>query len=163
MQCVLRELREVLVLEIRFRQIARAVIVKQNKILIAKMKGAHSFLPGGGVEPGEGAKSALQRELQEELGIESCSVGRFLGAMEVFIEEVPNEAYLHEVCHLFEVCVDSLNPTSNPVSTESHLEFYWMEFNEENLVSHDVLPTVIQKTLTSLYQGNIQWLSSFEV
>jgi len=69
----------------RFRHIARAVIVKDNKILIAKMKGAHSFLPGGGVELGEGSKSALQRELQEELGIESCSVSRFLGAMEVFI------------------------------------------------------------------------------
>ena len=146
-----------------FRHIARAVIVKENKILIAKMKGAHSFLPGGAVEQGEGAKSALRRELQEELGIESCSVGRFLGAMEVFIEEVPNEAYLHEVCHLFEVHVDSLNPTNSPESTESHLEFYWMEFNEENLVSHHVLPTVIQKALTSLYQGNIQWISSIEV
>ncbi len=35
--------------------------------------------------------------------------------------------------------------------------------NEENLVSHDVLPIVIQKTLTSLFQGDIQWVSSFEV
>ncbi len=151
-----------LVLATRFRHIARAVIVKDNKLLIAKMKGSHSFLPGGGVELGEGAKSALRRELQEELGIESCSVGRFLGAMEVFIEEVSNKAYLHEVCHLFEVQVDSLTPSSNPESRESHLEFYWIEFNEENLVSHNVLPTVIQKTLPSLYQRNIQWVSSFE-
>ncbi|WP_179123016.1 NUDIX domain-containing protein [Ferroacidibacillus organovorans] len=152
-----------LVLATRFRHIARAVIVKEGKILIAMMKGAHSFLPGGGVELGEGAKSALQRELKEELGIESCSVGRFLGAIEVFIEEIPNEAYLHEACHLFEVHVDSLTPSSKPESRESHLEFYWMEFNEENLVSHDVLPKVIQKTLPSLYRGKIQWISSFEV
>lgn len=146
----------------KFRHIARAVIVKDGKVLIARMKGAHSFLPGGGVELAEGAKSAILRELQEELGIESCRVVRFLGAIEVLIEEVPNEVSLHEVCHLFEVHVDSLEPSVNPKSMESHLEFYWTEFHTENLVCHDVLPKVIQKSLLPLYEGATQWVSSFE-
>ncbi|QSO54153.1 NUDIX domain-containing protein [Alicyclobacillus curvatus] len=146
----------------KFRYIARAVIVKENQILIAKVKGAHSFLPGGGVELAEGARSALRRELQEELGIESCRVGRFLGAMEVFFEEVPNEVLIHEVCHLFAVHVDSLEPGVNPTSLESHLEFYWAEFCTESLVRNDVLPTVIQKSLLSLYEGETHWISSFE-
>lgn len=54
-------------MSIQFRHIARAVVVSDGQILIARMKGAHSFLPGGGIEHGEGAVTALKRELREEL------------------------------------------------------------------------------------------------
>jgi 8-oxo-dGTP diphosphatase len=71
-------------------------------------------------------------------------------------------ANIHEVCHLFAVHVDSLELGVNPTSLESHLEFYWAEFCTESLVRNDVLPTVIQKSLLSLCEGETHWISSFE-
>jgi mutator protein MutT len=55
-------------------QVVAGVIVRRRKILIAKRLpgGAHGGLwefPGGKVEANEPPKSALARELQEELGI----------------------------------------------------------------------------------------------
>ena len=57
-------------------QIAIGLIVnKQNEILIAKREfgkhlGGFWEFPGGKLEPGEESFSGLQRELQEEVGIE---------------------------------------------------------------------------------------------
>lgn len=34
-------------MNIKFRHVARALIIDENKVLICKLKGAHSFLPGG--------------------------------------------------------------------------------------------------------------------
>lgn len=45
-------------MDTKFRHVVRDVIVHQNRVLIVRLKGAHSFLPGGGVEVGEGFKSA---------------------------------------------------------------------------------------------------------
>lgn len=141
----------------------RAVIVDQNHILVARLKGAHSFLPGGGVEVGEGAKAALRRELQEELGVSTCQVGRFLGVIEQCYEEIPGEISVHVISHLFEVQVASLDLNTTPVSVEPHLEFYWAELKRESLVSHRVLPEPLQEILPSLiYEGKTQWISTYE-
>lgn len=53
-----------------------AMIVRGGRILLAKRLpgGPHGGLwefPGGKVEPGEGPKEALRRELSEELGVEA--------------------------------------------------------------------------------------------
>lgn len=68
-------------MSIKFRHIARALIIDNNYILIARMKDAHSFLPGGGVELGESAQTALKRELEEELGVSNCEITRFLESL----------------------------------------------------------------------------------
>lgn len=150
-------------MHIKFRHIARAVVIHENKILVAKLKGAHSFLPGGGVELGEGAKAALGRELQEELAITSCQVGRFVGVIESSYEEVPHEVSVHEITHFFEVHVESLVSTEIPQSNESHLEFYWAELSEVSLTSHNVLPELLPTSLPSMVRNREpQWLSTFE-
>ena len=50
----------------KFHHIVRAVMIKDKK-LVAEYIGHHYFLPGGHVEVGESAESALIRELLEEL------------------------------------------------------------------------------------------------
>lgn len=56
----------------------RAVIRKNNKLLLVQHRGYNTWcLPGGGVEDGESLKSALEREIREELGIEAM-IGELL-------------------------------------------------------------------------------------
>jgi 8-oxo-dGTP diphosphatase len=56
-------------------QVVAAVIEREGRILICQRKGGrHAFkweFPGGKVEPGEDAQTALARELMEELKIEA--------------------------------------------------------------------------------------------
>ena len=56
----------------RIRNSAKAVIVKQGKLLALKMQengGTYYILPGGGQNKGETLHEALQRECMEELGV----------------------------------------------------------------------------------------------
>lgn len=149
-------------MNILFRNIVRAVIVHDNKMLIAQMKGAHSFLPGGGVEPGEGAKNALARELYEELGVE-CQIGRFLGVVETHRTDEHGRLH-HEISHLFEASSDNLQSLIAPKSLEAHLEFYWIEFSSDSIKRNNVLPTVLQEHIVSLKTANrSEWITTFEL
>ena len=55
--------------------VVAAVIEREQRILICQRRGgrhAHKWeFPGGKIEPGEDARSALMRELREELAIEA--------------------------------------------------------------------------------------------
>jgi 8-oxo-dGTP diphosphatase len=61
--------------------VAAAVIERQGRILICQRRGGRHALkwefPGGKIEPGEDASSALARELREELQIEA-TIGALL-------------------------------------------------------------------------------------
>lgn len=123
----------------KFHHLARGIFIQNNKVLLAKAKGyPNTFLPGGHVEIGESAKEALIREIMEELGIDS-QVGSFLGLIEHSWE---HQGKLHfEINQVFEVTSLDLNPHANPVSAESHLEFFWCsesEFDESNLEPYPI-------------------------
>ncbi|WP_158607018.1 NUDIX domain-containing protein [Paenibacillus ginsengarvi] len=147
-------------MEVHFRHIARAVIVHENKILIARLKGAHAFLPGGGVEPGEGAQQALQRELYEELGV-VCAVHRFMGVLET--HRIDEKGVLqHEISHLFEVSSEQLTSFAHPRSQEDHLDFHWIDLNTDQIKRHDVLPRMMQEHLVRLVaERDCVWMSTF--
>lgn len=147
-------------MNILFRNIVRAIIVHDNNILIARMKGAHSFLPGGGVEPGEGVRNALVRELYEELSVE-CQIGRFLGVVETHRTDEQGRLH-HEISHLFEANSNHLNSHIAPDSVEDHLEFYWIDFSAESLKRHNVLPHILQEHIVNLKTANgCEWLTTF--
>jgi 8-oxo-dGTP diphosphatase len=69
-------------LEKPFHHLARAIIINNDKVLVAQAVGhRNSFLPGGHVDFGESASEALIREIKEEMGLDS-SVSKFLEFVE---------------------------------------------------------------------------------
>jgi 8-oxo-dGTP pyrophosphatase MutT (NUDIX family) len=85
------------------RPAAYALIVRQGRILLLKMRatGKH-HLPGGGIHPGERIEETLKREAQEETGIK-IEVGRFLHFEEVFFYYDPSGWAYHGL-HFFYAC-----------------------------------------------------------
>jgi 8-oxo-dGTP diphosphatase len=142
----------------RFHYLARAVIFVNGKVLLAHCIGeANTFMPGGHIEHGENAKTALVREIEEELGLKAI-VGRFVGAVEhVWMDEFDN----HEINLLFEVTIPGLSSSMAPVSQENHLEFIWSRL--EDLESHNLLPSPMITCLQRLEEGyKGYWKSSME-
>ena len=123
----------------RIRIVVRAVIIKNKKILLCRMKReGWYFLPGGGVEFAEDIRHALLRELKEELGIRArrCS---FLGFVENFFRL--NGRFAHELNILVraEIGAERVN------AVERHIEFEWIPINEFS--REHVLPRASQKAI----------------
>ncbi len=73
-------------------RVTAAVLVKENKILIARRSTSQSRpllweFPGGKVEQGESDSACLMRELQEELGI-TAEIGEKIGVFPFSYPEV---------------------------------------------------------------------------
>lgn len=119
--------------------IARAVIAADDRVLVVRKKGAsYTFLPGGHVDFGEPAETALARELQEELGTDA-SVGRFLGAVENCFTNVSGQ--FHEVNLIFAATLPELPGVTAVASRESHLEFLWQPAGQ--LADKNLQPSVL--------------------
>lgn len=120
--------------------IARAVIQKNGKILLARQKKeTNTFLPGGHIEPGEYAEESLKRELKEELGIDSW-VGQFVGVLEHKFTDRHGRDY-EEINLIFEVSIDE----AEIKAVEDHLEFMWT--NPDDFVELNLLPSSLQTIL----------------
>jgi 8-oxo-dGTP diphosphatase len=108
--------------------IARGVCVQRGQLLVCHGKQAgNTYLPGGHVEFDERARAALERELEEELGV-AASAGEFLGAVE---HSFVQKGELHcEVNLVFELHIPSITPADIPVARESHIEFFWVPVDD---------------------------------
>lgn len=104
--------------------IGRAVCIMGGRLLVCHAKGSsHVFLPGGHVEFGEGAETAVCREIEEEMG-KRARVKRFLGCAEhAFDQKGERHSELNLV---FEVTIQGLSPLKQPVSMEDYIEFAWV-------------------------------------
>ena len=59
------------------RDRATAIVVRDGRYLLVRDRGRQTFaLPGGGIEDGESASSAMARELIEETGLRPTSITR---------------------------------------------------------------------------------------
>ena len=67
--------------------IARGVCIQNGKLLLCRAKGGSTtYLPGGHIEFGETGRTALLREVKEEIGLDG-ETGRFLGVVENAFEQ----------------------------------------------------------------------------
>ena len=112
--------------------VTAAVIERDDgKVLIAR-RGPGSALagywefPGGKLEPGEGAKECLARELREELGIE-CEVGDHLVTHEHAYDHITIEMRSYAVRHV-----------AGELVNQEHSELAWVEPNR--LLEYDLAP-----------------------
>ncbi len=121
-----------------FEMIARAVVVRDGKILLCRAKGRkYFFFPGGHVEKGERTEDALKRELSEELGVDTGKM-TFMGAVENIFKDSHER---HEINLVFETEVKG----DKFESKESHLEFEQLAIGEfENA---EVLPATMKEAV----------------
>lgn len=140
--------------------IARAVIVADGHVLLARQRGGtRTFLPGGHIEFNEPATRALSRELREELGL-PVLVGRFLGSIEhAWVDDAGRH---HEVNLVFAAGAGWLNASRAPVPKETHLEFVWQALGD--LDAANLLPAVLREVIPKWIAGEpaMPWGSTME-
>lgn len=109
--------------------LSRAVILDHDHILLCKtldLAQGFYFLPGGHVEHGESAESAVLRELLEESGA-LCSIKRFLGCLEYSFEPGHSSiCHNHEYNFIFEVVSDTLKISHDIPELEDHIKLVWI-------------------------------------
>ncbi|MDP6693975.1 MAG: NUDIX domain-containing protein, partial [Phycisphaerales bacterium] len=125
-----------------------------NHVLLCKQKdGDYTFLLGGHIDFGEGAKFALAREIKEEIGAD-VTIGNFRGAIENSWDDQCEISLVFEVEHSL-----SKNETPLPASPEEeHLAFLWA--HQDDLAKHNLLPSPL---IHWLQEGNCEsWGSTIE-
>ncbi len=137
--------------------LARAVIIRDRQVLLVRnRRQGNIYLPGGHIEWGEPARSALRREIIEELG-RDLRVGRFLGCVEHAFGQ--GRKRTHEINLFFSVGARGLS--SPLVSQEPKLQFFWQPL--KNLGAVDLQPYVLQRLLPELVKSKRPfWGSSLE-
>jgi 8-oxo-dGTP diphosphatase len=128
-------------MNMKFHYIVRGIIRDGDHVLLCKQKnGNYTFLLGGHIDFGEGAKAALAREIKEEIGAD-VTVSDFRGAIENAWDDHCEISLVFDVEHNL-----SKDVTPVPASPEEeHLAFLWV--HKDDLAKHNVLPTPL-----------IQWL-----
>jgi len=81
---------------------AYAILPRDGKILVTYQGEPHDEiqLPGGGIDPGEGAIQALHREVFEETGYRIANPRR-LGAFRRFVWMPEYGIFAEKICHIY--------------------------------------------------------------
>lgn len=118
--------------------IARGVCVKEGCLLLCRAKGGKTtYLPGGHIEFGETGRTALCREIKEELGL-TAKTGDFLGVVEnAFIQHGKPHA---EINLVYELILD--DAAKEVQAKEDWLEFVWCPL--EKLHEARLLPSAFE-------------------
>jgi 8-oxo-dGTP diphosphatase len=107
--------------------IARGLARSGSRVLLCKnIKHGYHYLPGGHIEFGEPARTALAREIQEEIGL-GCAVGPLLLTEEQIFTQKGKKR--HEITLVF--AIEQIGPSTampDPMpSAEDHIEFVWVD------------------------------------
>ena len=139
----------------KFHYIVRGVIRDGDHLLLCKQKvGDYTFLLGGHIDFGEGAKFALAREIKEEIGVD-VTVGQFRGAIENAWDDQCEISLVFDVEH-------DLNKDETPTPAspdEEHLAFLWV--HQDDLSKHNLLPTPLVDWLQ--HDNTERWASTMTV
>lgn len=128
--------------------IARGLLMYKDMCILCRAKGSQSFFfPGGHIEDGESAHTALIRELGEELGKNEYKISDFLGVCENVFPFKEN-LLQHEINLVFKV---EVGENFTLISKEDHLEFTSIKI--QDLKNYTILPV-------SLKEGVLEWLEN---
>lgn len=123
--------------------IARGVCVREGMLLACRnRKRGNLYLPGGHVDFGESARTALTREVMEEMGLRSRA-GRFLGVCEFTYERKGRTTC--EINLIFELSISGVKPLARVRSIERKLAFDWVAVKD--LKKSKLLPALLRPWL----------------
>lgn len=153
---------------IKLRNAAKAIIVKDNKILFVKYLSKRTgiiyyVLPGGGQEGGEILSDTLKRECLEELGVEIdvgeiALITEYIGKKHKFADL---HSELHKIDFMFFCTMKSSIDLSKATNTDTdQIGFEWLGYADiqEKTVYPEVLKTLFDKQgniTTPLYLGDV--------
>lgn len=112
-----------------------ALIIREGCVLLSsETNGAHAFtkFPGGGVEPGEGLRDALNREMKEELGLEVSECGLYY-VNDFYQPSAFNPA--QQIISFYYLVSLSGIPTLEHVTEERWNQTYHVRFHWENITT----------------------------
>jgi len=136
--------------------LARAVVIDQGNILLCKtldLPVSFYFLPGGHVEHGESASSALIRELSEETGARNVEIKRSLGVLEHSFEPgFSSICHNHEYNLIFEVESEKLKIDIEIPQVEDNIQILWMPVKD--IINIDFRPEPLKKLILKWLQLN---------
>lgn len=117
--------------QILYRKAARAIVIKNKKILLMYTARYDDYsLPGGGVEENEDLAVGLARELGEETGAQNIKIGEPFGCYEEFRPWNRGE---HDVLHMESFCFycdidDELGkPNLEPYEIGNGMKAKWVD------------------------------------
>jgi 8-oxo-dGTP pyrophosphatase MutT (NUDIX family) len=108
-----------------YRIAAKAIIVKEGRILLVKEQEGWWSLPGGGIDHGEQPLEALKRELSEELGVEVQSIDIEDRLVKFDIGNVINGVPRANLYYRATVTAEKLTPKAEDVT-----DLGWFSANE---------------------------------
>ena len=136
--------------------LTRAVIIDQDNILLCKtldLPVSFYFLPGGHIEHGESASSALIRELSEETGARNVEIKRFLGVLEHSFEPgFSSICHNHEYNLIFEVESEKLKIDIEIPQVEDNIQILWMPVKD--IINIDFRPEPLKNLILKWLQLN---------
>lgn len=113
------------------RNAARALIIKENRVLLLRKaggsRGERFALPGGAQDVGEILENALQRECLEEIGVE-VQIEALVHVADFFkLRDSEPLSHKHLVEFIFRCRVpDDYTPGNGPKPDRSQVEVVWM-------------------------------------
>lgn len=122
----------------------KAVIVKDNKVLLVRKKTDEPFweLPGGRIDDVESIPQALTRELYEELpNIKNIHIGEIVGAFRR-VEDIKPDLGL--VLVFYKVAAEF---DGDPELSEEHDQYKWLTKSEALAIADETIQAVITTAL----------------
>jgi 8-oxo-dGTP pyrophosphatase MutT (NUDIX family) len=120
--------------------IARGICIKDGHVLICRnRKVGNLYFPGGHIEFGETGAEALEREVREEMGVESTAK-EFLGCCEHRFDQHGKPHA--EINLVYVLDIPSVSPGGSTPSCENWITFDWMPVGE--LASSAVEPAALR-------------------